>query len=171
MWATLHILKRSRQMHMRKNLSLGLLEYIIMQNLVLTTYILSYPKKNILKSASFDVMQTVFFVFTCKFGCINKTNCGPLMSNPAANICDTTLLVSQLEWCGAFGTTEIIVIYIWAYLLFYKDNYFFQYKYWKLNPSHYCISVSAVSSVFESICPYFRWPGEIGVCITITNLL
>ena len=28
------------------------------------------PKKNILKSASFDVMQTVFFAFTCKFGLV-----------------------------------------------------------------------------------------------------
>ena len=27
-------------------------------------------KKNILKSASFDVMQTVFFAFTCKFGLV-----------------------------------------------------------------------------------------------------
>ena len=43
---------------------------------------------NILKSNSFDAMQTVLFVFTSKFGwilkvekvviCINKTNCGPL---------------------------------------------------------------------------------------------
>ena len=31
---------------------------------------LLYPKKNILKSASFDVMQTVFFAFTCKFGLV-----------------------------------------------------------------------------------------------------
>ena len=28
------------------------------------------PKKNILKIASFDVMQTVFFAFTCKFGLV-----------------------------------------------------------------------------------------------------
>ena len=44
-------------------------------------------KKNILKSNSFGVMQTVFFAFTCKFGlclhvekviiCINKTNWHP----------------------------------------------------------------------------------------------
>ena len=27
-----------------------------------------YTKKNILKSSSFDVMQTVYFAFTCKFG-------------------------------------------------------------------------------------------------------
>ena len=43
-----------------------------------------YSKKNILKSNRFDVMQTFFFAFTCKFGlvlqvekvviCINKTN-------------------------------------------------------------------------------------------------
>ena len=47
------------------------------------------PKKNILKSNSFDAMQTFLFAFTCKFGlvlsvekvviCINKTNCGPLV--------------------------------------------------------------------------------------------
>ena len=46
------------------------------------------PKKNILKSNNFGVMQTVFFAFTCKFGlclhvekvviCINKTNWHPL---------------------------------------------------------------------------------------------
>ena len=29
-------------------------------------------KKNILKSNSFDVMQTVFFAFTCKFGLVIK---------------------------------------------------------------------------------------------------
>ena len=44
-------------------------------------------KKNILKSNSFGVMQTVFFAYTCKFGlclhvekviiCINKTNWHP----------------------------------------------------------------------------------------------
>ena len=28
------------------------------------------PKKNILKSNSFDVVQTVFFAFTCKFGLV-----------------------------------------------------------------------------------------------------
>ena len=48
------------------------------------------PKKNILKSNSFDVMQTVFFAFTCKFGlvlhvekvviCINKANWHPLVN-------------------------------------------------------------------------------------------
>ena len=28
------------------------------------------PKKNILKSNDFGVMQTVFFAFTCKFGLV-----------------------------------------------------------------------------------------------------
>jgi len=31
---------------------------------------LLHTKKNILKSNSFDVMQTVFFAFTCKFGLV-----------------------------------------------------------------------------------------------------
>ena len=58
-------------------------------------------KKNILKSNSFDVMQTVFFAFTCKFGlvlqvekvviCINKTNWHPLQ-NPQIYI-----LMSQVR--------------------------------------------------------------------------
>ena len=48
------------------------------------------PKKNILKSNDFGVMQTVFFAFTCRFGlclhvekvviCINKTNWHPLLN-------------------------------------------------------------------------------------------
>ena len=54
----------------------------------LTSGTMSKPKKNILKSNDFGVMQTVFFAFTCKFGlclhvekvviCINKTNWHPL---------------------------------------------------------------------------------------------
>ena len=52
---------------------------------------LPVAKKNILKSNSFDAMQTLFFAFTSKFGlvlhvekvviCINKTNWHPLLQS------------------------------------------------------------------------------------------
>ena len=58
------------------------------------------PKKNILKSNDFGVMQTVFFAFTCKFGlclhvekvviCINKTNWHPLLLSDDSMLLDNS---------------------------------------------------------------------------------
>ena len=71
-----------------------------------------------MKSNNFDVIQTVFFVFTCKFGCINKTNCGPLKLTTHKLLC-RILKDNILNRLKCYNVPDLV-----SFLLAEDSNYY-----------------------------------------------
>ena len=118
-----------------------------------------HAKKNILKSNSFDAMQTLFFAFTCKFGlvlhvekvviCINKTNWHPLLLSDDSMLLDNSkfrVSIIKNTLCNFLTTNRNC-----------KPNYKLTFI-WLSAKVPYWRAIKCIHFMFYNIWLYSAWP-------------